>query len=131
MHAVDLEVVPCILEKCLDVALEGRESLFVHLNASRADESSKGHIAMRATVFLAINAESIELLLVDAPSEIPSDVGALSITSDGGFSDRPWSYGLSIVNALRIDLLSGFLGSGGSGFRVGGSVLGDFHDDEL
>ena len=83
---------------------------------------------MRATVFLAINAESIELLLVDTPSEIPSDVGALSITSDGGFSDRPWSYRLSIINALRVDLLSGFLGSS-SGFRVGGSVLRDFHDD--
>ena len=80
MHAGDLEVVPGFGEERLDVALELGEDLGVLFGAIAADESSERHIAKAAPVLLAVDAEGIELLFVDALLQVVVDLVADPIT---------------------------------------------------
>ena len=75
-----LEVVPCIFEERLDVALEGREDLLVPFSALGTDEGAKGDIAVAAPVILTIDTESIELFLIDASTQVATNFSTLFIT---------------------------------------------------
>lgn len=88
LHAVDLEVVPGVVEERLHVALEGREALLVRLCAARADKGSEGHDAVRAPVVLAVDAEGVELLLVDATAQVSRHIGTLNITAHARIRQR-------------------------------------------
>ena len=79
LDTVYLEVVPCIFEERLDVALEGRESLLVPFSACGTNEGAKGNIAVAASIILAIDTKSIELLLVDASTQVATNFSTLSV----------------------------------------------------
>ena len=53
----------------------------MHTNTIAAKEGAKSDVAMAASIVLAVNAESIELLLVDALAQVCTDLRALDITS--------------------------------------------------
>ena len=84
LDTVYLEVVPCIFEERLDVALEGRESLLVSLSALGTNEGTKGNIAVAASIVLTIDTKSIELFLIDASTQVATNFRALSVTRHKG-----------------------------------------------
>ena len=79
LNTIYLEVVPCIFEERLDVALEGRESLLVPCSALSTNEGAKGHIAVGAPVVLAIDTKGIELLLIDASTQVATNLCTLPV----------------------------------------------------
>ena len=85
LDAGDLEGVPRLVEKRLDVAHEHGEGSFVHTNAIPTKERAKSDVAMAASIVLAVDAESIELLFVDALAKVCTDLRALDITTKIGF----------------------------------------------
>jgi hypothetical protein len=62
---LDLKLVPALFKDSLDVGLVHREICHVEVGAVLTDEDSKSHVSMRAPVFLAVDAEGVELVLVD------------------------------------------------------------------
>jgi hypothetical protein len=64
-HHLELEFVPALVEDSLDVGFIHREVLVVEQGALLANKYAKSNVRMSAPVFLAINAERVELVLVD------------------------------------------------------------------
>jgi hypothetical protein len=62
---LDLKLVPTLFKDSLDVRLVHREICHVEVSAVLTDEDSKSHVSVRAPVFLAVDAEGVELVLVD------------------------------------------------------------------
>lgn len=54
----------------------------VDLSTARAHKNAKGHDAVGASILLAINAESVELLLVDTSTQVTTDLTTLGIASN-------------------------------------------------
>ena len=70
LDASDLEVVPGVGEKRLDVGLELRKGLRMLLGTLTADESAEGDVDVAAAVVLAVDAVGVELLLSDPLAQI-------------------------------------------------------------
>ena len=75
-----MERVPCVLKQGLDIALEIRECVLVGLSALSTDERAEGYVAVRASVVLAVDAECIKLLLVNASAQVGRSLGTLRVT---------------------------------------------------
>ena len=57
----------------------------MHAYAIPTKERAKSDVAMAASIVLAVNAESIELLFVDALAKVCTDLRALDIATKIGF----------------------------------------------
>ena len=95
----DLERVPGVLKESLDIALEIREGVLVGLGALSTDERAEGHVAVRAPVVLAVDAEGIKLLFVDAAAQVSRSLGTLRVTLQVGIRQGRI--------ALRLGVLAG------------------------
>lgn len=79
LDAGDLEIVPSFVEKRFDVAQVHRVRFFVCPHAIAAQKGAKSHVAVAASVVLAINAERVELLLVDSFAKVSTSLRSLHI----------------------------------------------------
>ena len=126
----DLEVVPGVVEERLHVALVGREALLVRLCAARADKGTEGHDAVRAPVVLAVDAEGVELLLVDAAAQVSRHIGTLNITTHARVGQRRvvhLRYCCSCTGSCRLVMRLG--SSDWLRLGAGRRVVGYLHDD--
>ena len=83
------------------------------LGALSTDERTEGHVAVRAPVVLAVDAEGIKLLLIDAAAQVGRCLGTLWVTLQVGIRQGRI--------ALRLGVLAG---THLFGLLVGGLRLG-------
>ena len=88
LDTCDLEVVPGVGEERLDVGLELRVGLRMLLGTFTANESAKGDVAVAASIVLAVDAVSVELLLGDPLAQIGGHFGPLNVTVHRGLLGR-------------------------------------------
>ena len=74
-------------------------------NAIATEECAESHVAMTASIVLAVDAEGVELLLVDAFAEVGADVGALGVTTEARIRQGRVALGLGVSCILWSEVL--------------------------
>ena len=73
------------------------------LSAILAEECSKGDVAVRASVVLAVDAVSIKLVFSDASAEVSGDLSTLSITGKTRLGLRRVALGRRVSSSVISD----------------------------